>query len=453
MAPKKTQAAKSLPKTGTTNLIGHNSRMTIEYCDPKQLTGYDRQLRVPSKTQIEKTKRFLIHFKDVIPVVIDTKDTVVIGPQLVEAAFELGLKEIPCVRIEHLDEPDIRMLRIAYDRLAEDAEWDRDALRLEFEELKMDFPNIDLTLTNFDIDEINLILDLDHPDTDPLDDTPEIDNGPAVTKDGDLWIMGDHKLLCGDSLNATNYSILMQNEKAQMVFTDAPYNVKIDGHVGNSGEVKHEEFAMASGEMTDDEFIDFLTVSHKHMADNSVDGAILFSCMDWRHITHIITASTKAKLEIINMCVWGKDNGGMGSLYRSQHELVFVFKKGAAKHINNVQLGANGRYRTNVWNYPGVNSFGNGRMDELKLHPTVKPVAMIIDAIKDCSKRGGIILDPFGGAGTTLIAAEKTARKARLIELSLQYCDVAIRRWQVLTGQDAVHAESGKTFNETQTEK
>ena len=216
---------------------------------------------------------------------------------------------------------------------------------------------------------------------------------------------------------------------------------------------KHREFIQASGEMNVEEFTDFETIFHQHMAKYSQDGAIIFSCMDWRHIREIMHAAQAAQLEMINLICWCKDNAGMGSLYRSQHELVFVFKKGKAKHINNVQLGSNGRYRTNVWQYPGVNSFGGGRMDELQMHPTVKPTAMVVDAIKDCSKRGGIILDPFAGSGTTLIAAEKTGRKARLIELDPLYCDVTIRRWQELTGHDAIHAQTCKTFNETQAEQ
>lgn len=241
----------------------------------------------------------------------------------------------------------------------------------------------------------------------------------------------------------------MEGEKAQMCFTDSPYNVKIDGHVGNSGKTKHREFVEASGEMNPEQFTSFLEKPHKHMAAHSEDGAIIFSCMDWRHIREIMDAARNANLDMINFCCWVKDNGGMGSLYRSRHELIFVFKSGKGKHINNVQLGSKGRYRTNVWEYAGVNSFGNDRMNELKMHPTVKPTDMVMDAIKDCSMRGGIILDPFGGSGTTLIAAEKTDRHARLIELDSLYCDTIIRRWQDLGGVDAVHSETGKTYNET----
>ena len=242
----------------------------------------------------------------------------------------------------------------------------------------------------------------------------------------------------------------MGKDKARMCFTDAPYNVKIDGHVGGKGDIKHREFEMASGEMSEDEFTEFLSKAHQHISNFTYDGAVIFSCMDWRHQTEILQAGANNNLQLLNICVWVKNNGGMGSLYRSQHEFVMVFKNNKAKHINNVELGKHGRNRTNVWNYPGVNAFGSGRMEELQLHPTVKPVTMVADAIRDCSNRGDIILDPFVGSGTTLIAAEQANRKARLIELDPLYCDVTIRRWQIQTGKDAINTKTGKTSNETQ---
>ena len=244
-----------------------------------------------------------------------------------------------------------------------------------------------------------------------------------------------------------SYDALMQGQKANIIFADPPYNVPIDGHVGNSGKTQHREFPMASGEMTADEFTQFLITVFERVVENSTDGSIHYQCMDWRHLKEILAAGKTAGYDLKNLCVWVKDNGGMGSLYRSRHELICVFKNGTAPHMNNVELGKHGRYRTNVWEYAGVNSFGNGRMDELKLHPTVKPVPMISDALKDTSKRGDIVLDSFGGSGSTLIAAERTGRKARLIEIDPIYCDVIIRRWQELTGEEAIHAETGATFN------
>ena len=426
--------------------MSKHNELQIEYLHPKKLKNYHRQLRIPKK-QIEKTKRMLEACGLVTPIIIDNDNTIIVGWHLAEAARQINMDAVPIIRASHLDESQVRILRIAYDRIAEEAEWNKEAMAIEFEELQI--LTHDLTTTGFGIDEINLTLDL-LPDSDPDDALPDTIDGPAVTQPADLWIMGNHKLFCGDALIEASYQTLMGDEKAQMCFLDAPYNVKIDGHVGNSGSIKHREFEMASGEMNSKQFTEFLTKPHQHIAKYSKDGAIIFSCMDWRHMREIMDAAHTAKLALINLCCWRKDNAGMGSLYRSQHELVFVFKNGKSKHINNVELGKNGRYRTNVWEYAGVNSFGGDRMEELKMHPTVKPTAMVSDAIKDCSKRGGIILDPFGGSGTTLISAEKTNRKARLIELDPLYCDVTVRRWQALTGQDAVHTETGRTFNETQ---
>ena len=427
--------------------MAKKNSLQIDYLHPCELKDYQRQFRKPTDKQISKTMRLIEECGVTQPIVIDKKNTVVIGWHFVEAARQLDIDSIPVVRANHLSEEQIRILRIAYDRIAEEAEWNKEQMALEFQELEMLIP--DLTVTGFEIDEINLTLDI-LSGSDPGDEVPRVEEGRAITQVGDLWVLGKHKLVCGNALEGSSYQALLGGSLAHMCFTDAPYNVKIDGHVGNSGNIQHREFAMAVGEMSESEFTEFLAKSHKHMMKHSKDGAIIFSCMDWRHIREILDAARTAGLDMINPCVWAKDNGGMGSLYRSKHELVFVFKNGKGQHINNVELGKNGRYRTNVWEYAGVNSFGGGRMDELQMHPTVKPVQMIMDAIKDCSKRGQVILDPFGGSGTTLIASEKTSRKARLIELDPLYCDVIIRRWQELTGQEAIHAETGSTFNETQ---
>lgn len=423
-----------------------SNKLQIEYLPLKQVKDYGRQLRIPGKKQTEKAARMIREGGFMPPIVVDGKNYVVIGAHLVNAARHLGMEDVPVISVSHLTEAQIQWLRIAHDSIADEASWDNKALAAEFHELLVKIPDIDLTLTGFEVPEIDIILDGVIPDKD--EDVPSILSGPAIVQAGDLWILGDHRLYCGDATLPESYQTLMGEDKAQLCFTDAPYNVKIDGHVGNSGKIQHREFAMASGEMDASSFTKFLYKSHKLMAGHAQDGAIIFSCMDWRHITEITNAATMADLTLQNLCVWVKDNGGMGSFYRSRHELVFVFKKGTGPHINNIQLGKFGNYRTNVWEYPGVNSFGGNRMEELALHPTVKPLAMVMDAIKDCSKRAGIVLDPFGGSGTTLIAAEKTGRKARLIELDPHYCDVTIRRWQVLTGKDAIHAATGKTFNE-----
>ena len=416
--------------------------MHIEYAPISEIEKYKRQLRTPKAKQSKKAKDFLQEFGFVLPVAVDKNKTIIIGEIFLDAAKALEYDSLPIVLVEHLSDAQVKALRIAYDRIHEESEWDREALRIEFEELQILIPDLDLTITAFDMPEIEAVLNFDiQADTDPLNEIPPIDEENARVKAGDLFQLGDHLLYCGDALEEESYARLLGTSKVDMVFTDAPYNVKIDGHVGNSGAIQHREFKMASGEMSVDEFTIFLTRSHHQMAEHCRDGAILFSCMDWRHITEMMTAARKSNLDFKNLCVWAKDNGGMGSLYRSQHELVFVFKKGTGKHVNNVELGKHGRYRTNVWTYPGVNSFGGNRMNELKLHPTVKPVAMIADAMLDCSNRGDLILDPFGGSGTTLIAAEKTKRKAAVIELDPLYCDVIIRRWEEMTGNKALKVD------------
>ncbi len=297
--------------------------------------------------------------------------------------------------------------------------------------------------------EIDLLLsDAEADQADPADAVPEVAVGPAVTQPGDIWQIGRHRIICGDSTMSETYTRLLAGEAAQMVFTDPPYNVKIDGHVSGLGATKHREFAMASGEMSEAEFTHFLKDVFANLAEHAVDGAIHFVCMDWRHVGEVLAAATPAYSELKNICVWAKTNGGMGSLYRSQHELVFVYKSGRAPHINNVELGRHGRYRTNVWQYAGANAFSATRDGDLAMHPTVKPVALVADAILDYSRRKGIVLDAFAGSGTTLVAAERTGRRGYGIELDPLYCDVIVRRLATVAGLEAVHVESGRTFTE-----
>jgi DNA modification methylase len=260
---------------------------------------------------------------------------------------------------------------------------------------------------------------------------------PQRVKAGDVWQMGNHRLICGNALEGEVVRLLMEGAKAQMVFTDPPYNVPIEGHVGNSGKTKHREFAMAAGEMTEEEFVTFLTSAMRNLRDYSHDGAIHFICMDWRHMSEMLAAGAEIYHSLKNLIVWVKDNGGMGTFYRSRHELIFAFKHGTTPHVNTFELGQHGRYRTNVWQYRGVNTRKTGRMDELTLHPTVKPVQMIMDAIRDVSGRGDIVLDLFGGSGSTLIAASKAGRRAYLAELDPGYCDTIVARWEAYTGDQA----------------
>lgn len=277
--------------------------------------------------------------------------------------------------------------------------------------------------------------------------------GYPVTHRGDLWLLVRHRLLCGDARSREDLARLLGSEPVDLVFTDPPYNVRIDGHVGGLGAIRHREFAMTSGEMTRAEFTRFLTETLSNAAAVCRDGAIAFVCMDWRHMRELLDAGEAAFDELKNLCVWNKSNGGMGSFYRSKHELIFVFKKGEAPHTNSFGLGESGRYRTNVWDYPGISSVGTGRMDELAMHPTVKPAALVTDALKDCSRRGETVLDLFGGSGTTLIAAETCGRLARLLEYDPAYCDTIVARWERLTGKHATLAGSNRRFEDIAEER
>ena len=419
------------------------------------LTPYVGNARTHSKTQIRQIADSIDTFGWTNPVLVDGTGGIIAGHGRIEAARLLGIEKVPTIRIEDLTEEQKRAYIIADNRLAELAGWDRETLAIELQgliELDLDF---DLTITGFEMPEIDILIgELDTvEDHDPADEVPEVENGPPVTRLGDIWCFGKHRLICGDATDADTYARLLDGAEAQMVFTDPPYNLRIDGHVSGLGKVRHREFAMAAGEMSEAEFTAFLATAFRNLAGHSADGAIHFVCMDWRHLGEIVAAGKAAYSELKNLCIWAKNNGGMGSLYRSRHELVFVFKVGTGPHINNVELGRHGRNRTNVWSYPGISSFGKDRDAEIALHPTVKPVALVADAILDCSKRGGIVLDAFAGSGTTLIAAERTGRRGYGIELDSRYCDVIVKRMAKVAGLEATHAETGQTFNEIERER
>jgi DNA modification methylase len=312
-----------------------------------------------------------------------------------------------------------------------------------------------IELTGFDIGEIDArleFLEAQPAKTDPADQIEGPASGAAVTRTGDLWRLGEHRLYCGSSLERSSYERLLDGRKARAVWSDPPYNVKIDGHVSGLGKNRHREFAMATGEMAEDEFVSFLAIAHGLCKQHSVTGALHYICMDAAHSYELLTAARQIDLVFKTTCIWAKTSAGMGSLYRSQTEFVHVFKNGGddVQHINNVQLGKFGRSRTTLWTYAGVNCFGRNRSEDLASHPTVKPWAMVADAIKDSTRHGELVLDPFCGSGTTIIAAQKCGRIAFGIEIDPDYVDVAIRRWQKVTSQQAVHAQTGLTFAETE---
>ena len=414
------------------------------------LKPHERNPRTHTKKQIRQIAESIETFGWTNPILVDGSGGVIAGHGRLAAARHLGLAEIPTIAIADMNEAQIRAYVIADNRLAELAGWDDELLALELRalsEIELDFS---IEATGFAMPEIDaLILKLGDDESDEADQVPEVDpQMPPLTKAGDLWLLGRHRLLCADATRPESFAQLLDGERAQMVFTDPPYNVPIDGHVCGLGAVRHAEFAMAAGEMSEAEFTAFLQTVLGHLATHSTEGAIHFVCMDWRHLYELLTAGRGVYSELKNLCVWNKTNGGMGSLYRSKHELVAVYKVGDAPHINNVELGRHGRYRTNVWDYAGINSFGADRDAELAMHPTVKPVQLVEDAILDCSRRQDIVLDAFSGSGTTIIAAERAGRRGFGLELDPTYVDVTLRRYRALTGDEPVHAASGFTLGE-----
>jgi DNA modification methylase len=419
---------------------------SIEHLTIASLKPYPKNARTHSKKQVRQISDSITRFGFTNPVLIDNENTILAGHGRVEAAKLLALREVPCIRLEHMTPQQKRAYVLADNKLALNAGWDEELLAEELKELLLQ-DEFTIDITGFSIAEVDHIIEGNPNEEvgDPREDQlPAPDVIKARCAVGDVWQLGRHRLICGNALDPKVITKLMDGHKAQMVFTDPPYNVPVDGHVCGSGSIKHREFAMASGEMSEEQFTQFLRTSFENMAAHSVDGSIHYICMDWRHMQELLTAG-KAYTELKNLIVWAKDNGGMGTFYRSRHELVFAFKHGTAAHINSFELGQNGRYRTNVWQYRGVNSLRAGRMEELALHPTVKPVQMIADAIKDVSKRGDIVLDPFGGSGSTLIAAHKTGRRGFLGEIDPIYCDRIIARWETFAHDEAecVHREVG----------
>jgi DNA modification methylase len=420
---------------------------------PADLTPWPGNPRTHSDKQLAKLKASIQKFGFTAPVLVDEVGVILSGHGRVQAARELGLATIPTRLISGLTEVKKRAYVIADNKLSQLSGWDNSLLKAEMEILiKEDF---DIETTGFSTAEIDIMFDAPEgpAGSDPDDLQSEDIVEEVVSREGDLWQLGHHLLLCGNALKAESYQTVMQGHLAQMVITDPPFNVPIDGHVCGNGKVKHKEFAMASGEMSRSQFTAFLKDALFHLHACVQDGAIIFTFMDWRHAREIQDAAQPLFGEPRQLCVWAKDNGGMGTFYRSQHELVYVFKKGTAPHINNFELGQHGRYRTNVWKYPGVNTFKGKGYELLALHPTVKPVSLIADAIRDCSHRKGIVLDPFAGSGTILVAAERTGRHARATELDPQYVDVAVLRWQRVTGKRAILSATGQTWDQVRAER
>ena len=419
--------------------------LRISYKDPTELRRRERNPRTHSPKQIRQIAASIEEFGFVNPVLIDGSNGIIAGHGRVEAAKLLGMTAIPTVCADHLAPAQVRAYVIADNRLAELAGWDRKLLAIELQELSVEL-DFDVAITGFETAEADILIGEPRDGApDDADAAPGIDwTRPAISQPGDLWRIGDHSLLCGNALDRESYQRLLGSAKAQLVFTEPPGKAALAGHVRGRGTRRHRDFAMASGEMSESDFTHFLGTAFDRLCAASADGAIHFVCLDWRHMREVLDAAGNTYTELKNLCIWTKTNAGMGSFYRSQHELVFVFKNGGAPHVNTMKSGR--RNRSDVWRYPGLNTFGKARNADHGLHAAVKPVALIADAILDCSKRGAIVLDAFAGSGSTLLAAERTGRKGYGIEIEPHYIDTTIKRFDSHYGVKAVHTQSGKSF-------
>ena len=429
---------------------------TVQLMPTAALKPNARNARTHSKKQIRQIADSITAFGFVVPILVDEAGAIIAGHGRHAAAQLLALEQVPVTEVKGLSEAKRRALALADNKIAENAGWNRELLAAELPELAdlLVIEGLDIAITGFAPVEIDQITaDFEEDSSDPADTIdPTWTTAPPVTKPGDIWELGRHRLLCGDARTAGDLAKLMGEAQAAMAFLDPPYNVRVRDIVGR-GRVKHAEFAMASGELSRGDFVDFLKSTLGAAAAVSRAGAVHFVCMDWRHVGELLEASDTAYGHTLNLAVWVKSNAGQGSFYRSQHELVGVFRVGEEPHLNNIELGRHGRSRSNVWHYAGVNTFRTGRLDELKSHPTVKPVALVADAMRDCTRRGDIVLDTFCGSGTTILAAERVGRRAYTLELEPRFVDVAIRRWQAYSRKDAVHAETGLTFDEVESQR
>jgi len=433
--------------------------LKIENIKIADLREYAQNAKLHNEKQVKQIAESIKEFGFNNPILIDEVGEIIAGHGRLMAARELGLETVPVIRLSHLSAAQKRLYRIADNKIAENGGWNTDLLKLEISELEtiVGDLDLDLSITGFESLDLDVMFHADDKSQkekkadEKANTVPFISDDEIVTKPGDIWLLGQHKIICGNSLESETFEKLMGDARADMCLQDPPYNVKISGHVCGNGAVQHKEFLMASGEMSQDEFTQFLRKNFELCKQFSRAVSLNYNFMDWRHIREICDAGHAVFSDFINMCVWQKHNGGMGSLYRSQHELCFIFRNGKESHINNVELGKNGRYRTNVWSYAGVTSPAN--KGDLKMHPTVKPVEMLKDAILDVTSRGDVVLDSFLGSGSTLVAAHQSKRICYGIELDPLYIDTTIRRFQTLFKIDAVHEASGKTYSELLNEK
>jgi DNA modification methylase len=410
------------------------------------LKHYGRRTREHPEAQIGLVVQSLKTFGFLEPVLIDELDQVLVGYGRIEAAKRMGWTSVPTIMVSHLTPEQKRAYMITANRTAEKAGWNKEALAQELADLMRLDVEFDLDVTGFTIEEREALVFGQNRSAEAEDDLPAVQSD-TVTRSGDLWVCGDHRLLHGDALDAASYATLLEGEPVQAVFTDPPYNVPTQGHI--TGNAAHGDFVQASGEMSEAEFAAFLVTLMERVVQVLAPGGLVYACMDWRSIAALIEAVGEAGLKLLNLIVWAKTQAAMGSMYRSQHELIALASKSGGPHLNNIQLGRYGRNRSNVWTYDGVNGFGADKARLRALHPTVKSAALVRDALLDCTRPADLVCDPFSGSSTTMIACETVGRRARMMELDPKYVDVGVRRWQDFTGRDAVHAITGETFAQT----
>jgi DNA modification methylase len=435
------------PKSNSEILIRVDREISL--CAISDLKPHPQHTRKHNRAAKRKLASSIRRLGFNVPVLVDKNSQILAGHLCVEAAKELGMTHVPVIFLHDLSETQAIAFMLAHNKLAELSSWDDQKLALQLKSLSEMALNFEIEATGFEQPEIDFrIQSLEDAELIDRADDFEVTCNQAVSALGDVWTLGGHRIVCGDSQDSATLTNLFAGEKAAAAITDPPYNLRVDGHISGKGNIRHREFPMASGEMSEDEFTAFLTSTLSGICNNTAPGAIFYVFMDWRHMGETLAAAARSGCVLLNVCVWVKSNSGMGSLYRSHHEFVFVFRNGSEPHRNNIQLGRFGRNRTNVWNYPGGNAFARrGSKRNLELHPTVKPVLLVADAIRDSTNRNEIVFDPFLGSGTTLLAAERTGRRCYGVELDPLYVDTAIDRWQRMTGRKAYN-QLGETFEQ-----
>lgn len=423
------------------------NNLEVQLVEVQSIKQYSNNAKQHSEKQINQIAKSIQKFGFLNPILLDQTKTIIAGHGRLLALKQLGYMSVPCVYAKHLTESQVNAYRIADNKLSENASWDSELLAVELKSLESIDINFDFDTLGFDSIEIDNLFHHNNDEAsveEPLPDTPLT----PISQTGDIFHCGPHRIGCGDCHDFTFLKKLFKRSKATICITDPPYNVPIAGHVRGRGKEQFDEFARANGEMSSDEFSQFQFLSFLNIKKVCKDGSLLYLFTDWRHLKELLAATEDLFTVMLNLCVWNKNNGGMGSFYRSKHELIGVFKHGKAPHINNIQLGKFGRDRSNVWDYPGVSSFGKDRESALSMHPTVKPVAMLKDILLDASKPNDIVVDGFLGSGSTLIAAEKVRRRCFGVEIEPKYVDVILTRYRNDTGDEPIHVESGLTFTE-----